>query len=113
MNNFFQDLINTTGFSIARNIFAILGVVGTILTIIVSGIQIHKWVYDSEKSAFEYYKIGEKYYEEKEYKTAAEYFEKTYNINKNLLNVKYYYVMSLLNVDMELNTELAKRVFNS
>lgn len=88
----------------------LLTLIATILTIKDSCINSYQRKYQSDKAAVEYYRIGEKYYLDKNYEEALNNFEKVYNINKHLFDTKYYYTMSMLKVDQSENSMLARKI---
>ncbi|AFM00107.1 hypothetical protein Desde_1706 [Desulfitobacterium dehalogenans ATCC 51507] len=97
-------------FLIVGDLIFLITLFATMLTIKDSYINWHQRQYESDQAALEYYRIGEKYYSDKNYKDALSNFEKVYDINKSLFDTKYYYTMSMLGVNQSKNSILARKV---
>lgn len=102
--------MNHPTFLIIGDLIFLITLIATILTIKDSYINWYQRMYESDKAAVEYYRIGEKYYSDKNYEDALSNFKKVYNINRNLFDTKYYYTMSMLKVDQSENSMLAKKI---
>lgn len=94
---------------IIKDVIFIITMLATVLTIKDSIISSYNRLYGTDSAALKYYKIGQKYYEDKEYHNSLEEFKKVISINQNLLDSKYYYTMSLLYDDFENNSKLARK----
>ncbi|WP_070000520.1 hypothetical protein [Cellulosilyticum sp. I15G10I2] len=103
IHNFFES---SNKLLILKDIIFIVSFLSAIVTI--GGAYISSREGDS--AALEYYRIGEKYYRDKYYVDALNQFEKAYKINKGLLDVKYYYVMSLIYSNEDNKILLARKI---
>lgn len=105
-----ESIINNPVKLIITDIIFILTIITTIFAIKDSYINWHQRRYETDTAALEYYRIGEKYYADKSYEESLVNFEKAYNINKNLFDVKYYYTMSLLRINEKDNSQLVRKI---
>lgn len=95
---------------IISDLIFLITIFATILSIKDSCINWYQRKYESDRSALEYYHIGEKYYYDKNYTESLSNFEKVYNINKDLFDTKYYYTITMLKVNEFENSIFARKI---